>query len=219
MGCGNIATKKDVREMLDSAGVEVDIEVLNIENFTNILNSPDEVKDAVADFVDSYEDSPEYVNAIVECINGIVDTKIPGIEEVISQITFDTTGNQAKGAEFQLAYISRHKGEIAEVEMPRVKFRKDDSAYGVAGIDIVNRDGSVVELKNYNLNSSCYNQPSVVERTVDKIVSQALDRVNNLGATHATTVFASWNGPIPAAYKAALDEAFSQDSRIDWKVE
>jgi len=214
MGCSRLVTSQDLKQMQTSSGIDETDTVQLDTQALKIAASHYDV-DRIAEVVDFYSDAPDYVNAIVECLNEVAEIGITGMEEVVADLMMG--GQKAKGAEHQLSYILKHKSEIAEVEVPRAMFRKDDSVYPTGGPDILNKDGSVVELKNYNFNSDHYRHHA--EETVAKVVKQARDRVDNLGAPRATIVFAGWHGSMPAEFESALNRAIGSDSRIDWRVE
>ena len=168
MGCGRLVTSQDLMQMQISSGIDETDPVQLDTQALEIAASHYDV-DRIAEFVHFYSDAPDYVNAIVDCLNEVAGIGIIGMEEVVADLMMG--GKKAQGAEHQLSYILRHKSEIAEVEVPRAMFRNDGSVFPTGGPDILNKDGSMVELKNFNFNSDYYRYQA--EESVAKVVKQA----------------------------------------------
>lgn len=231
MGCGRIVTAQDVRQIRNSLDTgKTDVAPPDDPTLKQALEEAMEPLDTqalkeaakhyeideIAEIVHVFGDSPGYVNAIVGALNEVANVGITGMEKVVQDLMMG--GKKAQGAERQLDYILKHKSEIAEIEVPKPRFGKDDMVYGVQGPDIINRDGSAVELKNYNFQQKIY-ESKLAEKIAENAVKQARGRVENEGAPHATIVFSGEGGAMPAEFKAALDKAIGSDTRIDWRVE
>jgi len=216
MGCNRYCTEEDLDQIIASAGIEdpgeIDKAILAeaIENYG----------DAVADFVDAYSDSPEYADAILDTLNQLAD--IEGMDGVLQDlINGDTKGT---GADFQLSYAFNHADEIAAVDVPFAYQAQDGHVYGREGIDVLNKDGSVTELKAFDFGSSYYS--SHAEQVAESVVAQAMARLD-AGATSVDVVFSGWDGPMPSTLADALNEAIEEvadargigSSQIEWRVE
>lgn len=216
MGCNRYCTEEDLDQIIASADIddpgEIDKAILAeaIENYG----------DAVADFVDAYSDSPEYADAILDTLNQLAD--IEGMDGVLQDlISGDTKGT---GADFQLSYAFNHADEIAAVDVPFAYQAQDGHVYGREGIDVLNKDGSVTELKAFDFGSSYYS--SHAEQVAESVVGQAMARLD-AGATSVDVVFSGWDGPMPSTLADALNEAIEEmadargigSTQIEWRVE
>ena len=148
MGCNRYCTQADLDHIIASADIEdpgdVDKEILAeaIDNFG----------DAVADFMAEYGSSAEYADAILDTLNQVAG--IEGMDSVLQDLIHG--GTKATGAEFQLAYCLHHANDIAAVGVPFAHQAKDGHWYGREGMDVINSDGSVAELKSFNYSSPYY---------------------------------------------------------------
>lgn len=213
MGCNRTLTAHDLEQILASTDIldEVDNpEALDTNALATAVANYGE--STVGEFVSRYDDVPEYANAALDSLNQVAG--IEGMEDVVRDLT--AGGTKAQGAEFQLGYVMQHQGEIAAVSVPDALQAKDGHWYPREGIDVLNKDGSVTELKSYDHTKDYYR--SHADQVAKDVVAQARSRVDT-GAPHTTVVFAAWYGPMSEGFSAALDAAIGGDSRIDWRIE
>lgn len=223
MGCARYVTKQHLHQMMyeqqrmyEEGGIYSDYYSRTIELDRQAVSRAVTYygEETMGELEYIYDDAPDYLNAITESLNEVADAGIIGMEEIVHDLA--AGGATASGAEYELNYVLEHKEEIAEVAVPSARFRGDDSVYGVKGMDVLNKDGSAVELKNLNFELAIYKNNA--HTIVEKVVKQAKDRVENHGATKVTISFASWNGPMPEEFRNALNTEIGSDTRITWQM-
>ncbi len=211
MGCISVITQEDFDQIIntyESAEPTVTVDM------SSLILAETFYGEDIAELLYIYGDAPDYVNAILECLNEVAEARIVGMEEVIYDLC--KGGRTATGAEFQLKYILDHKNEIAEVEVPSVRFRDDGSVYALKGADILNKDGSNTELKCFDFSKDYYR--SNAESVAAKVVAQAKDRIEK-GATKVIISFSKWGGEMSKEFQLALEKSIGTNNKIKWNVE
>ena len=200
-------------QILETASILDTKEALDTEALREVYSRYEDHQSYISDLIETYRDYPGYVNQIISGLNEVGDANITGMENLIEDL-YSGSSTKAIGAEFGLAYLRQYKDEVAEVEVPMGRTRKDGTVYPSPGFDIYKKDGSIVELKSYGRIS-----PSSVEKHIE----QAVGRVETGMTENVTLVYDRSDHPdyprgkMSDRTRKILDEAARKNPNFRWK--
>ncbi|WP_041470752.1 hypothetical protein [Chloroflexus aggregans] len=108
-------------------------------------------------------------------------------------------GTITSGAIGEIRYIHSIKDDVAEVAL-----RSSD---GRKAADAVLKDGTVIDVKNWDFQSDFYQDPASLDKTIDKLLDQVDLRRAQYPRQPIKYVFTSPLDQVPASIKKALKEA------------
>ncbi len=210
--------EQPIREMLEREGwtrVAID----ELFRRLNAASEPDLSRainyygmDTVQELQYLFTEVPSYLDDMISMLNEAADAKIVGMEKVFYNMY--QGGYKSTSAQQTISYVMSHVDEIKEVEAYDIRLRNDESFYGLEGPDIVNKDGSIVELKSFNFSRDFY--LTHAEDVVESVVEQAGRRLKE--SPSVTIVFAGNRGNMPVTFRDALNKAIG-DKPISFKIE
>lgn len=210
MGC--ISMDK-LDQILESASIRDMKDELDTSALQDVYGHYEDLESHISNLIEAYRDYPGYVNGIVSALNDVADADIIGMGSLIEDL-YSGSSTKAIGAEFGMAYLRQYKDEVAEMEVPMARTRKDGTRFSSPGFDVMKKDGSIDELKSYGRVS-----PSNAKDHID----QAIGRVEKGMCEDVTLVYDRSENPdyprgkMSDRTRQTLDEAARNNPHFNWK--